>query len=194
MRQITRLLVLSIMMGVLALSVSAHDKKKQGKAQGHDHTAQTAKTKGEFLGKGDGLETCPVTGEPITDKDVKATFFGRTVYFCCPGCLNMAKKNPAAYIKRTHEEQLAAIKNLPKEEGHDHGDHHPAAKQEDAPKGEQKFLGKGDGIETCPVTGEPVNKKISAEILGRTVYVCCEMCLETIKKSPELYLKKQDDK
>jgi hypothetical protein len=38
-----------------------------------------------------------------------------------------------------------------------------------APKAEQKFLGKGDGVTTCPVTGEAVDKNISAEINGRTV-------------------------
>lgn len=51
------------------------------------------------------------------------------------------------------------------------------------------FLGKGDGITTCPVTGEPVNKEIKFGFYGRTVYFCCENCLETVKKNPELYLK-----
>ncbi|MEW6127254.1 MAG: hypothetical protein AB1757_09460 [Acidobacteriota bacterium] len=53
-----------------------------------------------------------------------------------------------------------------------------------------KFLGKGDGVTTCPVTGEPVNKEVSAEIYGRTVYFCCPNCRDTVKKNPELYLKK----
>jgi YHS domain-containing protein len=51
------------------------------------------------------------------------------------------------------------------------------------------FLGKGDGITTCPVTGEPVNKEIKWGFYGRTVYFCCENCRETVKKNPELYLK-----
>ncbi|MBX3276577.1 MAG: hypothetical protein KF868_01115 [Acidobacteria bacterium] len=54
---------------------------------------------------------------------------------------------------------------------------------------EREFLGKGDGVTTCPVTGEPVNKNISAEIFGRTVYFCCESCRDAVKKNPELYLK-----
>jgi YHS domain-containing protein/acylphosphatase len=60
----------------------------------------------------------------------------------------------------------------------------PGAKTE-----ENKFLGKGDGVTTCPVTGEPVNKAFSAEIYGRTVYFCCANCRDTVKKTPELYLK-----
>ncbi len=51
------------------------------------------------------------------------------------------------------------------------------------------FLGKGDGVTTCPVTGEPVNKEFNAEIYGRTVYFCCANCRDTVKKNPERYLK-----
>ncbi|HSB07918.1 MAG TPA: hypothetical protein VLM38_00290 [Blastocatellia bacterium] len=60
----------------------------------------------------------------------------------------------------------------------------PGAKNE-----EKAFLGRGDGITTCPVTGEPVNKNFSAELNGRTVYFCCASCRDAVKKNPELYLK-----
>jgi YHS domain-containing protein len=56
-------------------------------------------------------------------------------------------------------------------------------------KEEKTFLGRGDGMSTCPVTGEPINKDFSAEINGRTVYFCCASCRDAAKKSPELYLK-----
>lgn len=65
---------------------------------------------------------------------------------------------------------------------------HPLPGNENASK-PVGFLGKGDGIETCPVTGEPVNKEIKWGFYGRTVYFCCENCRETVKKNPELYLK-----
>jgi YHS domain-containing protein len=55
----------------------------------------------------------------------------------------------------------------------------------------KKFLGKGDGVTTCPVTGEPVDKEVSAEINGRTAYFCCASCRDAVKKNPELYLKPQ---
>ena len=172
----------------LAVSALAHDPKKHdgkqtkqtaGKTAGKATTAKT-----EFLGKGDGVTTCPVTGEELHNKDIKANFFGRTVYFCCPGCLTEAQKQPAAYVKKTHKEQLLAIKDVkPAEHGH-HGEH-----QEKAADGAAKFLGKGDGIETCPVTGEPVNKNLKYEIAGKTFYVCCEGCGDTVKKNPSAYLK-----
>jgi len=56
-------------------------------------------------------------------------------------------------------------------------------------KEETAFVGKGDGIETCPVTGEPVNKNIKFGFFGRTVYFCCESCLEAAKKNPERFVK-----
>src|SRR5215468_1365253 len=113
----------ALIVAVAALSLSAfahgkHDKKAHAKAQ-----SQASKPGGtEFLGKGDGVTTCPVTGEEIHNKDIKGQFFGRTVYFCCPDCLADAKKNPSAYIKKTQAGQVAATKNLPKSEDH-HGDH-----------------------------------------------------------------------
>ncbi|MFN0088120.1 MAG: hypothetical protein ACKVX9_22195, partial [Blastocatellia bacterium] len=111
-------------------------------------------------------------------------------YFCCGGCMAEAKKSPAAYLKPTHKAQLAALKAMPKTDAHgdhaakaDHGDH--------AEKAESKFLGKGDGIEACPVTGEPVDKKLKGEVDGQAFYVCCEGCIDTVKKNPAAYLKKK---
>lgn len=155
--------------------------------------AQPAPKAVKFLGKGDGIHTCPVTGEEIANKDTHADFYERTVYFCCAGCLAKAQKNPQAYLKKTEAAQLAAVKDVPKSKGHGHA---AAAKHDEhadhggqAAKGESKFVGKGDGLETCPVTGEPVNKNLKGEALGRSFYVCCEGCLETVKKDPAAYLK-----
>jgi hypothetical protein len=57
------------------------------------------------------------------------------------------------------------------------------------PKAGTKLLGKGDGITTCPVTGAPVDKNVSAEISGRAGYFCCLSCRDIVVKNPELYLK-----
>jgi YHS domain-containing protein len=54
---------------------------------------------------------------------------------------------------------------------------------------ENAFLGTGDGVTTCPVTGEPVNKQISAEMAGRTLYFCCANCRDTAQKQPQRYVK-----
>jgi YHS domain-containing protein len=181
---------------ICALTVSALAQAKEEHAGHHSpDKAAKAETKSEmgadvFKAKGDGITTCPVSGEALASKDVKAEMFGRTVYFCCDDCLAEAKKHPAMYVKKTEAEQLAAVKGMAKPEGHDH-----AAMQESKSKTEPaRFLGKGDGITTCPVTGEAVSKDVKAEINGRTVYFCCADCIEDVKKNPDLYLKKPANK
>jgi YHS domain-containing protein len=64
----------------------------------HELPDTSAVAESGFLGKGDGITTCPVTGEPV-NKEVKFGFYGRTVYFCCPSCLEAAKKAPERYIR-----------------------------------------------------------------------------------------------
>lgn len=164
--------ILSITMVVLALSLTG-----------------LSQANGDFKGKGDGIATCPVTGEKITNKEVRGEFSGRTVYFCCGGCLAEAKKQPALYVKNSEKEQLAAIAAMAKPDGkHSEHDHSANSSQD-------KFLGKGDGVETCPVTGEALtSKNIKGEFFGRTVYFCCEGCLATAKKSPELYVTREAPK
>jgi YHS domain-containing protein len=42
--------------------------------------------------------TCPVMGGEI-DKKVFVDYDGKRVYFCCPGCIETFKKDPAKYLK-----------------------------------------------------------------------------------------------
>ena len=133
----------------------------------HAEPQDAAKGETKFLGKGDGVDTCPVMGEPV-NKNLKYEVNGRAFYVCCEGCAETVKKNPDLYLK-----PLQSEKGEKKEE-----------------KKEQAFLGKGDGVDTCPVTGEAVNKELKAEADGQTLYVCCAGCIDTVKKNPAAYLKK----
>ncbi len=184
LRHITLALTLIIISG-LTISVFA---QKAAKTKAGKKAVKTATVEAQFLAKGDGIESCAVTGEKLENKNIKGEFFGREVHFCCADCLAQAQANPAAYVKKTAAAQLAAVKAVMAKAGGghgDHGDHHAKP----ATKGEAKFMGKGDGIETCPVTGEAISKDVSVDVDGRTVYACCPGCLDKIKKNPELYLK-----
>lgn len=64
----------------------------------HPLPGESQKEESSFIGKGDGVTTCPVTGEPV-NKEFKFGFFGRTVYFCCSNCVEEAKAHPERYIK-----------------------------------------------------------------------------------------------
>jgi YHS domain-containing protein len=43
---------------------------------------------------------------------------------------------------------------------------------------------------TCPVTGDPINKKLYVDYKGKRIYVCCNDCIAPLKKNPEKYIKK----
>ncbi len=42
---------------------------------------------------------------------------------------------------------------------------------------------------TCPVMGNPVDKKFFTYYKGRGIYFCCESCIETFNADPDKYLK-----
>lgn len=43
---------------------------------------------------------------------------------------------------------------------------------------------------TCPVTGEAINKSIFVDYKGKRIYLCCNSCIDPVKKDPEMYIKK----
>lgn len=43
---------------------------------------------------------------------------------------------------------------------------------------------------TCPVTGEDINKSIFVDYKGKRIYLCCNSCIDPVKKDPEKYIKK----
>lgn len=55
---------------------------------------------------------------------------------------------------------------------------------------EPAFVGKGDGVKTCPVTGEPVDPAHTTSWHGKTVTFCCPSCVAAFKRAPEKFLKK----
>ncbi|ESS72941.1 hypothetical protein MGMO_41c00070 [Methyloglobulus morosus KoM1] len=106
--------VLGLLLALIGVSLTAY-------AQGADPVQQLVKAKGVqkalpfsslFQGRGDGVTTCPVTGEKITNKKFKADILGRTVLFCCHGCLKAAKQTPGKFIKATVAEQQSAVKSF----------------------------------------------------------------------------------
>jgi YHS domain-containing protein len=54
---------------------------------------------------------CPVMGtDSAADPTIRLEHEGQYVYFCCQGCLNTFKKDPAAYVSKMSSEEQAAIK------------------------------------------------------------------------------------
>ena len=63
----------------------------------------------------------------------------------------------------------------------------PAAKQEMAKGGTELKEMEGN---TCPVLGNPIDKKYSYVYKGTIYYFCCPECIEKFKKNPEKYIGK----
>ena len=51
-------------------------------------------------------------------------------------------------------------------------------------------VGRGDGVKTCPVTGEPVDPAHTTSWHGKTVMFCRPSCVVAFKKAPENFLRK----
>jgi len=63
----------------------------------------------------------------------------------------------------------------------------------------KKVIKKSESVQTlkpqttCPVQGDPINKKLFVDYKGKRIYVCCEGCIAQVQKDPELYIKKLAD-
>lgn len=61
--------------------------------------------------------SCPVMGGPV-NTNIYADANGKRVYFCCGGCVETFKKDPAKYIKKLEGEGITLDKapdaNAPK--------------------------------------------------------------------------------
>ncbi len=90
-------------------SISVENKDPIANLVKTDAVHSELKSSALFEGRGDGITTCPVTGEKITSKKLKAELYGRTVYFCCHGCLKAGLKTPDRFVKPTQKEQQKAV-------------------------------------------------------------------------------------
>jgi hypothetical protein len=63
----------------------------------------------------------------------------------------------------------------------------PASAPAAAPAKPAAHVRKGDGVKSCPVSGEAVDPKVSAVINGRKVNFCCPDCIKEAEANPALY-------
>ena len=69
--------------------------------------------------------TCPIMGGKI-NKTVYADHDGKRVYFCCAGCIDSFKKEPAKHIKKLEGEgvELAKVPASKEKQKKQHKDDH----------------------------------------------------------------------
>ncbi len=95
--------LVAVMLGVFVLAGCQKEKPavqqptKQGeKAAMQEHAAAGQATVAAVAGE---QTTCPVMGNPI-DKNIFIEYQGKKVYFCCKGCPDVFKADPAKYIAK----------------------------------------------------------------------------------------------
>jgi YHS domain-containing protein len=95
-----RMMITVIVALVLALSLA-------GAGVAADPTAGLMDKSGPLVGKQQ--TACPVQHGRI-NKELYADYQGQRVYFCCPECIPIFKKNPEAYLKRMEQEGVTPEK------------------------------------------------------------------------------------
>ena len=109
---------------------------------------------------------CPVLGGTV-DKSLYIDSDGKRIYVCCKDCLDKVRKSPGRYIKELEEQGITLDKA-------------PAAAGQPQTK--------------CPVMHGSINKDLYVDVDGKRIYVCCDDCLEVIKKDPKKYVNELEAK
>ena len=125
---------------------------------------------------------CPVEKGDV-DPEVTVQHEGKTIGFCCAGCDEEFKKDPAKYMAVIAKEQAAA-KDAEKDKFKDKDK--KDAQKKDEPKKEAELNTK------CPVTDDDADKTLTSEYKGRTIAFCCEDCVKDFEKDPKKYIAKLD--
>ncbi|MDP8258529.1 MAG: YHS domain-containing protein [Candidatus Aadella gelida] len=73
----------------------------------HDHDQHMMGEGHKSMEKTQDLGICPVMKGKAT-KEYSYTYEGKIYYFCCPGCIEEFKKDPAKYISKIKEIDLTA--------------------------------------------------------------------------------------
>lgn len=66
--------------------------------------SESAKTKDAVSESKAFNSVCPVSGKAVSDSSPVAEYNGKNYGFCCPGCIDKFKSNPAKYSSNLNEE------------------------------------------------------------------------------------------
>jgi YHS domain-containing protein len=156
---------------------------------------------------------CPVSGGPAKE-DVKSDYKGKTLHFCCEGCPDAVKGDPAKFASKINHQLLVTGQIVQVGCPFSGGKVNPDTmvefsdakvgfccekcqakfeKASDAEKLEMVFakLGKGFTMQDkCPVSGKPINVAQKIEHEGKDVFFCCGGCPAAFKAAPDKFAAK----
>lgn len=159
MRLITTLLLATLL---AALAFSQDGAKSAPADQKTQEAAQ------EWPGEPYTLETCAASGRPIDVKGTPQTvrFEGRELKFCCKGCADYVKKNPAKFLGKVDEQLIAQQKPI-------------------YPTGKCLVAGK-------PLSKGGKDAGVDVMVGNRLFRVCCGRCASKVKANPAKYAAQLD--
>lgn len=124
-------------------------------------------------------KVCPVLGGQLgaMGAPIKVLVGGDPIFLCCQGCLNKVQANPEAYLEKVKPSQSNASSSTSSKVTVG-----PATPSDQAAV---YLQGK------CPVMGTTLGShgnpiKVSTE--KKTLFVCCQGCIGTVKSDPNKYL------
>lgn len=140
------------------------------------------------------IDYCVVSGEKLggMGDPVKYDYKGRTVMFCCNGCVKKFEAEPAKYIAAldaavaaTNTDDAARTTSAVDSTGKAAATASVAAKP----------VAKLEKLDWCVVSGEKLGemgKPVPYKYKGREVTLCCKGCIKQFDKNPTAYMARLD--
>ena len=130
---------------------------------------------------------CPVTGEELGSMGppITVTVMGRTLQVCCDSCVSAVRRNPQKYLRQV-DADLASNNDVPP----------PSDEFSRVPAGVSRQPTRRSQQKRCPVTGEELGSMgppVAVNVNGKTIYVCCQACVNAVRRNPEKYLQLIDE-
>jgi YHS domain-containing protein len=169
------LLSCALLCSALALWAAVPASAKPEESPNESEKPEKADKDGEGEAEKSLNTACPVSDEE-SDPEVTFTHEGRTIAFCCEGCIKEFKKEPAKFVAKLEEQE----KEKEGKSGEGAGDAEGEGEAEEAALNTK-----------CPVSDDDIHDPgDTVEYDGRTIAFCCSDCVKEFNKNPDKFVAK----
>lgn len=140
------------------------------------------------------VDFCVVSGQKLgaMGDPVKYEHDGRTVYFCCEGCIKKFEAEPAKYLAALDAAIVNAADAVAKPST---GKEISKSSMKPADTSSAKASPKLTSLDWCIVSGDSLGamgKTVAHEYKGRELTFCCKGCIKEFESAPTAYLARLD--
>jgi hypothetical protein len=167
---------------------------KKLKQPGPKEIANLARLAPEDRKAAEAQKICPITEALLGSmgSPVKVQAGDQLLFLCCKGCVSAVEKDPQAALAKLARPPAETLGDAPGGSS-DGFTAEERANVEQLPA-EDRELALQQRI--CPVTEMPLGSMgvpVKMNVQGRTVFLCCEGCEDSVKEDPAGMLKKLDE-